>query len=95
MPSSARACSPRGRGCLNARLPNAEVKRWCALDAAGRRLVSGAVDRGGMSARGVHRALRVPRTIADLVAEERVAVLHLGEALQYRAHKVRSPVRQP
>jgi len=35
-----------------------------------RRLVADAVDRGGMSARGVHRALRVARTIADLAGEQ-------------------------
>ena len=79
----------RARGGLNARLPNAALKEACALDSAGRRLVADAVDRGGMSARGVHRALRVARTIADLAGEERVTALRLAEALQYRAYEVR------
>jgi magnesium chelatase family protein len=47
------------------------------------------VDRGGMSARGVHRALRVARTIADLAGEERGGALRLAGALQYRAHEAR------
>jgi len=42
-----------------------------------------------MSARGVHRALRVARTIADLACEERVVAMQLAEALQYRAYERR------
>lgn len=79
----------RERGWLNARMPNSALREHCALDAAGRRLVADAVDRGGMSARGVHRALRVARTIADLAGEEHVSALRLAEALQYRAHEAR------
>jgi hypothetical protein len=47
------------------------------------------VDRGGMSARAVHRAMRVARTIADLAGEERISALRLAEALQYRAYEAR------
>ena len=75
------------RGWLNARLPNGALREHAALDAAGRRLVADAIDRGGMSARAVHRALRVARTIADLAAEPHVGTLALAEALQYRAHE--------
>ena len=77
------------RGALNAMLSNAALHRHCALDAAGTRLVADAVDRGGMSARAVHRALRVARTIADLAGEERVSATRLAEALQYRAYESR------
>jgi magnesium chelatase family protein len=80
----------RHRGGLNALLPNATLRQHCALDASGTQLVADAVDRGGMSARAVHRALRVARTIADLAAEERVTALRLAEALQYRAYETRS-----
>jgi magnesium chelatase family protein len=79
----------RDRGGLNALLSNAALCEHCALDAAGRRLIADAVDRGGMSARGVHRALRVARTIADLAGEERVTAMRLAEALQYRAYEAR------
>ena len=79
----------RARGALNARLPHAALRSCCALDAEGRRLVTDAVDRGGMSARAVHRALRVARTIADLAGEERVSAMRLAEALQYRAYEAR------
>jgi magnesium chelatase family protein len=79
----------RARGWINARMPNAALREHCALDAEGRRLVADAVDRGGMSARGVHRALRVARTIADLCGEAQVCATRLAEALQHRAYEAR------
>ena len=81
----------QARGGLNATLSNAALRQHCALDAAGRRLIAHAVDRGGMSARAVHRALRVARTIADLAGEERIATAHLAEAIQYRSLDRRPP----
>jgi magnesium chelatase family protein len=79
----------RDRGGLNALMSNTALREHCALDAAGRRVIVDAVDRGGMSARAVHRALRVARTIADLAGEERVNAMRLAEALQYRAYETR------
>jgi magnesium chelatase family protein len=77
------------RGWLNALLPNAALREHCALDVSARQLVADAVDRGGMSARAVHRSLRVARTIADLAGENAVNALRLAEALQYRAYETR------
>src|SRR5262249_12494929 len=39
----------------------------------------------GLSARGSHRVLRVARTLADLDGADKVARVHLAEALSYRA----------
>ena len=44
-----------------------------------------------MSARAVHRAMRVARTIADLAGEEQISVRALAEAVQYRAYEGRGP----
>ena len=79
----------RERGWLNAEIPAGLLKNCCALDEPGQQLVADAVDRGGMSARAVHRALRVARTIADLAGEERVTAMRMAEALQYRAYEGR------
>jgi magnesium chelatase family protein len=83
------AARERRRGLLNSLLPATALNECCTLDVAGRRLVTDAVDRGGMSARGVHRALRVARTIADLAGEHRIGALRLAETLQYRAYEAR------
>jgi magnesium chelatase family protein len=79
----------RARGWLNSALPNRALRDCCALDIAARSLIADAVDRGGMSARAIHRALRVARTIADLAGHEHVSALQLAEALQHRAYEAR------
>jgi magnesium chelatase family protein len=54
-------------------------------------LIADAMDRGGVSARGVHHALRVARTIADLAGETGVSAIALAEALQYQAYDPSRP----
>ena len=61
-----------------------ELRYHCWLDQPCRRLIRGAYDRLGLTARGYDRILRVARTIADLDGVENIAVHHLAEALQYR-----------
>jgi magnesium chelatase family protein len=79
----------RARGALNAMMPVAALARHAALDREGEQLVADAVDRGGTSARAVHRAMRVARTIADLESEEHVSAKRLAEALAMRGYEAR------
>ena len=62
----------------------AEVKQASASGPF-RSLVSWAMDGLGMSARGITRAFRVARTIADLAGSGRIEPLHFEEAIQFRA----------
>jgi magnesium chelatase family protein len=43
-----------------------------------------AAERLGWSARGLHRTLKVARTIADLADADTVAIAHMAEAVQFR-----------
>jgi len=68
----------------NAEMRVPEVRTFCELESSGAALIRGAVERLGLSARAYHRVLRVARTIADLAGEDRIAPMHLAEAIQYQ-----------
>ncbi|NWO04965.1 MAG: YifB family Mg chelatase-like AAA ATPase [Alteromonadaceae bacterium] len=72
------------RGTLNAALSSKMLDQACALDADSQRLLSSAMERLGLSARALHRILRVARTLADLDDVESLQRQHLIEALGYR-----------
>ena len=69
----------------NAGLTAPQVRRHCALDAAGQSLLQSALTRLGLSARAHDRILKVARTIADLAAEPAIRAEHVAEAVQYRS----------
>jgi magnesium chelatase family protein len=76
-------------GKMNVELTGKELQRFCGLDRQSRRLLAQARAKLELSARGVHRVLRVARTIADLdsaasAASCKLAMPHLAEALQLR-----------
>ena len=56
---------------------------------AGMRLLREAAETLRLSARGYHRTLRVARTLADLDGADRVARLHVAEALSYRGETLK------
>jgi magnesium chelatase family protein len=74
---------PEG-GAWNARLRGAALRRTAAPDAAGRALLTAAMERLGLSARGHDKVLRVARTIADLDGAEGVGAPQVAEAIQFR-----------
>lgn len=79
----ARAIQQR-RGCLNARLATDQITRYCQLQHGEKRLLDKASQRFLLSPRGVHRVLKVARSIADLAASEDITAAHLQEAIGYR-----------
>jgi len=87
--ASARAPQQQ-RGVLNAQLSGEALHAACALDQSGEQLLEQAMERLGLSARALHRVLRVARTIADLELAETVLRQHLVEALGYRSMDRRS-----
>jgi magnesium chelatase family protein len=68
----------------NARLPSAMLRRVCRLAPDADRVLRGAFERMGLSARAYDRVLKVSRTIADLAGSERIEAEHVREAVQYR-----------
>jgi hypothetical protein len=73
----------------NAECDGAMLEEIAAPDRAGLTLLREAADALSLSARGYHRTLRVARTLADLDGEEKVARIHIAEALSYRGETLR------
>jgi len=68
----------------NAAAQGAVLEEVAKPDSAGLKLIRDAAEAMRLSARGYHRVLRIARTLADLDDSERVARIHLAEALSYR-----------
>jgi len=68
----------------NAEADGAILEKIATPDDPGRALLTEAVDRFRLSARGYHRVLRVARTLADIEGADHVKRLHVAEALSYR-----------
>jgi magnesium chelatase family protein len=71
-------------GRINARLDQAQTQTNCRLAPQDQLLLERAVDALHLSARSIHRILRVARTIADLDGAPQILSPHLTEALGYR-----------
>ncbi len=73
----------------NAAAPANVIESTAMPDSAALALIREASERLHLSARGFHRILKLARTIADLDGAEKVASLHLAEALTYRVDTTR------
>lgn len=69
---------------VNADIPTAALEEAVAADASAKRALENSVDRLGLSARGVHRVMRVARTVADLREDGAVTEEHVLLALRFR-----------
>jgi magnesium chelatase family protein len=72
------------QGVPNAELSAARIEAHCVLDDDGRSLLHRAAQQLGWTGRGLHRVLKVSRTIADLARSQRIGPSHIAEAMQWR-----------
>ncbi|MDT7837801.1 YifB family Mg chelatase-like AAA ATPase [Aquabacterium sp. OR-4] len=80
--AAARQAARQGRP--NALLEAADLDTHAALAPAAAQFLQQAATRLGWSGRGLHRVIKVARTIADLAGADQIGVPQLAEALQYR-----------
>lgn len=69
----------------NAQMTSEMIKKYCALDEKGEKILQNAFDKLGMSARAYTRILKVARTIADLEGSDNIHAKHIAEAVMYRS----------
>lgn len=69
----------------NGRMDQAQLRQYCLLDNSAESLLRFAAESLSLSARAVHRTLKVARTIADLDGSDGVTTVHIQEALAFRA----------
>jgi magnesium chelatase family protein len=84
-----RVAAARQRQMQRQAMPNAArgaapLDALCTPDAAGSRFAQNAAQWLNWSSRGLHHALKVARTIANLAGAETIATAHVAEALQLR-----------
>ncbi|GAB3344603.1 YifB family Mg chelatase-like AAA ATPase [Lysobacter tyrosinilyticus] len=84
---AARMRQQQRSGRINAQLTQGETAAHCRLGASEQALLERAAEALRLSARSVHRILRVARTIADLDASADITAPHLGEAIGYRLER--------
>jgi len=61
-----------------------ELKKYCKVDEETNAILRNAVDNLILSARGLHKILKLARTIADLNSDKNILKEHVLEAIQYR-----------
>jgi len=74
----------RGQESFNAKLSDAEIEKYCVLDAEAETVLNMAINKFSLSFRSIKKVQKVSRTIADLDASEMIIKKHILEALSYR-----------
>jgi len=68
----------------NSEIPAKKIKEYCKLTLQAEELLKKAIDKYRLSLRGVHKILKLAKTIADYEEKEKIDLQVLSEALQYR-----------
>ena len=79
-----RALQEERQGSSNSQLSPDKLGRICALGEAESKSLISAATQMHLSGRGLHRTLRVARTLADLEQSKSIGIAHITEALAYR-----------
>ncbi len=74
----------RGQNELNGKLNDADIRKFCVPDSEAQSLLDRAITTQHLSQRGVNKALKVARTIADLANSVAICKPHILEALSFR-----------
>ncbi len=82
--AQARDIQQRRTNKPNSQLSHDQLEKVCALEQAHLQLLEKAIQKLKLSARSVHRIIKVARTIADLEKSESIGLPHLAEAITYR-----------
>jgi magnesium chelatase family protein len=68
----------------NSEIPAKKIKEYCQLTFEAENFFKNAIDKYRLSLRGIHKVLKLSRTIADYENKEKIDIESLSEALQYR-----------
>ncbi len=68
----------------NSEMGSKDIKQLVRMNSEAEKILSMAVDNMKLSARSLHKIIKIARTIADLAENEIIQQDHLAEALQYR-----------
>ncbi len=82
--SAFRVQKERGQERLNGKLLEDEIEKFCILSMDAQTILFSAIERFGLSHRGIGSVKKVARTIADLEGSIQIEKKHLLEALSYR-----------
>jgi magnesium chelatase family protein len=82
---TARARQCARYGMLNSEVSDGDIREHTTITGTARELLTHAIKRLGMSARGYVRVLRVARTIADLALVDEINEEIIAEAISYRS----------
>ncbi len=71
---------------FNSQMTNRHIKLFCKVSEGSHRILETAVDKLGLSPRSFMKVLKLARTIADMDDSNDIQLIHVKEAISYRAN---------